>query len=238
MYSTTRQLDFRPESPSRPANWRLQLAELLAAGRMPPYLAPFVDAAVRAAAASLTGKKAHQAVGAALAIASDAPLHAAEIQGRVIAGQSNAEIADAMQCHPITLAKYLGLFFDVRPLLNDRGRIRSIAAGGIDILTPTPENMIRWAGYCYDGATVGLVAEYFRCGFDDGRRIVGTPELDAKRCQEFRWVRLWLSLIDPVKDPGAVVGRGNAYRKKASHKRRRTAAGKRLPVRSGGRRSH
>jgi len=163
---------------------------------MPPYLAQFIDSAVRTAAASLTGKKAHQAVGAALAIASDAPLHAAEIQGRVIAGQSNAEIADAMQCHPVTLAKYIALHFDIQPLLNHRSRLRSIAAGGIDTLTPTPEDMIRWAGYCYDGATVGLVAEYFRYGFDDGRQFVVTPDFDAERCQEFRWVRKWLSL-DP-----------------------------------------
>jgi len=162
---------------------------------MPPDLAPLVDPDVRAVAAIFSGNGTDQAVGAALAIASDAPWDAVEIQGRVIAGQTNAEIADVMHCHPVTLAKYIALHFDIQPLLNHRSRLRSIAAGGIDTLTPTPEDMIRWAGYCYDGATVGLVAEYFRYGFDDGRQFVVTPDFDAERCQEFRWVRNWLSLV-------------------------------------------
>lgn len=78
MYWTTPQLDFRPESPSRRANWRFQLAELLTPGQLLPYLAHLADATVRAAAAASTGNTADQTITGALAFANGPTLDVAE----------------------------------------------------------------------------------------------------------------------------------------------------------------
>jgi hypothetical protein len=227
MNSTAPHADFRSDASFRPRDWRFQLSELLAAGPLPPHLAHFADATVRAAAAASTGNTADNAITAAQAIANGSPLDAAEVEGRVISGQTDAEIGVAIKLPTETVAAYVALFFDVRHLLDCRSRLRSIAAGGIDTFTPTRQDTIRWAGFRFGGMRVGLVADYYRLGFDDGRRITGTAGLEAAECKDFRWVRNWLSAVGPIKNPAAVLYRSLAYRKKDLHERRRAAAGRR-----------
>jgi hypothetical protein len=144
----------------------------------------------------------------------------------VIGGQTDAEIAAAINLPAETVAAYVALFFDIRGVLNRRGSLRSIAVGGIDSRTPIPEEAIRWAGFKFGGPMAGKVAEYFRRGFGDGRRITGSPGLDVGACKEFRFIRTWLSAIDPDKDAAVVIFRWLASQKKDLHKRRLEAAGK------------
>jgi hypothetical protein len=226
MYSTAPHEDFRPESPFRPRNWRFQLSELLAAGQLPPYLARYADATVHAAAAARSGKPADDAVIGALALANGPSLQVAELEGRVIARQTDSEIADAMKLPVKTIGAFVALYFD-RHLLDCPSRLRSIAAGGIHTFTPTKEDTIRWAGFVQGEWLVGKVAEFYRRGFDDGRRITGTAGLDAETCKDFRSVRNWLTAIGPIKNQAALIYRMLAYRKKDLYERRRAAAGKR-----------
>jgi len=221
MYSTTPHEDFRPNS-FRPGNWRLQMAEELAAGPLPPYVAPLADDIVRAASASLAGNSADEAISTALAIADGQPLAAAEIEGRVISGQTDAEIADAMNLPAETVAAYVALCFDIRHLINCREMLQSIAAGGIATSRATQPDKIRWAGFCRGEWLVGKVAKYFRLGFD-GRRITATAGLDAETIKDFRVVRKWLKAIGPIKDPIAVLYRMMCYRKREVEECRRVA---------------
>jgi hypothetical protein len=223
--STAPFVDFRPESPFRPLDWRYRLARDLAAGTLEPYLTRFADNTVRAAASALNGEQHDAAATGALALMNGPPLDVAELEARVIGGQTDAEIGAAMNLPAATVTASIDIFFDVRGLLTCRSRLRAIAAGGIDSRAPTPEEAIRWAGFRFDGPWAGKVAEYFRRGFGDGRRITGTPGLDADACKQFRSIRNWLSSLDPDKDPAVVIFRWLAFQKKDLHERRRQAAG-------------
>src|SRR5262245_54563064 len=163
--------DYRPGSSFRPLDWRYRLGRQLADGPLPPHLEPFVDDITRAVAATLVGDQIDPAVAAALVLANGPSLDTAEIEGRVIGGQTDAEIADAMKLAVEAVAAYVAVFFDVRHLLKHRGALRAIAVGKIDCQVPTPQEAIRWAGFVFNGPLVGLVADYFRHGFADGRRI-------------------------------------------------------------------
>jgi len=225
MTSTTPPEGLRPDS-FQPGNWRLQLAEDLAEGPLPPYLAPLADDTVHAAAAALVDNSADGPVSAAVALANGSSLDGAEIEGRVIAGQTDAEIAAAIKFPAETVAAYVALCFDIRYLLSNRSLLRSIAAGGIATLAPTQADMIRWAGFCRGEQFVGRVAEYFRLGLGDGRRITPNSARDPEACKEFRVVRRWLSTIRPISDPAAIVCRIMACRKKEFHELRRAGEGK------------
>src|SRR5204862_3100927 len=87
--------DYRPPSPFRAPDWRSCLAARLMAGPLPPHLDRQVDALVRAAAAALAGEPADPALLAALDLWAGPPLAAAEVEGRAVGGQSDAQIAAA-----------------------------------------------------------------------------------------------------------------------------------------------
>lgn len=224
MSSTLPQVDFPAETPLLPVEWRLRINERLAGGLPSPYAQPFVDQIVGMVVAHATRRHGDQAVAAAVAIANDRPLDAAEIEGRVLAGESDAEVGQAINLPPETVAAYVAVFFDVRHLLDSRDRLWSIAAGEMRTRPPVPKEAIRFAGFKFDGPTVGLVADYFRRGLDDGRRITGTPGLSSNDCRDLRAVRSWLGKIGPMTDQ-AVLYRGIAHRKKTEHEGRRSAAG-------------
>jgi hypothetical protein len=165
------------------------LGQQLAAGPLPRHLQQFADDTVRAIAAALTGDPTDQAIVAALALADGSRLDIAEIEGRLIGGQTEAEIADALRLPVETVTAYIAVFFDLWQLLKYRGALRAIAIGQIGPQTPTPVQAILWAGFHFDGPLAGLVADYFRRGFGDGRRITGIPDLDAETCATMRSVR-------------------------------------------------
>jgi len=216
--------DYRPDSPFRLLNWRVRLGQQLAAGPLPPHLEQFVDDTVRAVAAALTGDPTDQAVVAALELADSPSLDAAEVEGRVIGGQTNLEIADAMKLPAETVAVYTAVFFDIRHLLKYRCALRLIAAGQMDGRAPTPEESIRWAGFLFGGSLAGIVADYYRHGFDDGRRITGTPGLDSEGRKDMRAVRKWLRGLGPSRDPVICPMRWVAARKTDLHDREQADA--------------
>lgn len=207
----------------RPLNWRLLLGQQLAAGTLPPHLEQFVDDTVRAVAAALTGEPTDQAVVTALALADSPSLDAAEVEGRVFGGQTDAEVADAMKLPAQTVAAYVAVFFDIRRWLIDRGTLRVILSGLMYGRTPTPEESVRWAGFVSGGPLAGMVADYFRHGFGDGRRITGAPGLDPETRKDMRSVRKWLRGLGPSRDPAISRMRGVTTRKKNRHARRRAA---------------
>jgi hypothetical protein len=210
--------DYRPDSPFRPLNLRVRLGQQLAAGPLPPHLEQFVDDTVRAVAAALAGDLTDQAVVAALALAGSPSLDATEIEGRVIGGQTDSEIADAMKLPAETVAAYVAVFFDIRHWLIDRGTLRLILTGLMYGRTPSPEESVRWAGFLFGGPLAGMVAEYYRHGFGDGRRITGAPGLDSESRKDMRSVRKWLRGLGPSRDP-AVCRMRFAARKKDLHDR-------------------
>jgi hypothetical protein len=222
--TTTWPDDFRPESPFRPLDWRFRLGRQLANGPLPPHLEPYVDNVIRAVAAFLVGDRVDPAVAAALVLANGPSLDTAEIEGRGIGGQTDAEIADAINLTVEAVSAYLSTFFDVRHLLKHRGALRAIAVGQIDRQAPTPEEAVRWAGFVFDGSLVGVVADYFRRGFADGRRITGTPGMDAEACRTIPSVRRWLGTLGPLRAPDVCLMRWAAVMKKDLHERSLAAA--------------
>jgi hypothetical protein len=215
--------DCRDDSLFRPLNWRVRLGQVLAARPVPPPLQHFVDDTVRAVAAALTGDPTDQAVVAALALADSPSMDATEIEGRVFGGQTDAEVADAMKLPAETVAAYVAVFFDIRHWLIYRGMLRLILAGLIYGRRPTPEESVRWAGFAFGGPLAGMVADYFRHGFGDGRKITGTPGLDSETCKDMRSVRKWLRGLGPSRDQAVIRMRGVPTRKKDRHERRRAA---------------
>lgn len=216
--------DFRPDSPYRPLNWRFRLGRQLAAGPLPAHLEQFLDHTVREVAASLAGEPADPAVIAALELAGSPSLDAAEVEGRVIGGQKDSEIADAMTLAEESVSAYVAIFFDIVHLLRYRGVLRTVAIGQIERRPPTPEEAICWGGFLFGGPVAGLVADYFRRGFADGRRITGTPGLEAEACKAMRAVRKWLGFLGPPRDLAICRMRWVAAMKKDLHQRRQAAA--------------
>lgn len=224
---TTRCDDFRPGSPFRPLNWRYMLAKQLANGPLPPHLERFVDDTVRAVAAALVSDQADPAVVTAVALADGPPLDIAELEGRVIGGQSDAEIADAMGLSEDVVAAYIAVFFDIWHLVKYPGAFRAIAIGHIDHRPPTPEEAVRRAGFQFDGQMAGLVAAYFRLGFGDGRRITRKPGFDSEACKTTRSIRNWLCCLGPPKDPIVTMQRWAAVRNRELRNSRPNPSGAR-----------
>jgi len=200
------------------------LGRQVSAGPPPPYLEHFVDDIVREVAAALVGEPADPAVIAALALADNPSLDVAEVQGRVIGGQDDAEVAAATKLAAETESAYLGVLFDIMHLLMHPGALPAIAVGQIDRQAPTPAEAVRWAGFVFGGPTAGLVADYFRGGFGDGRRITGTPGLESEACKDMRAVRKWLGVLGPPTDLAICRMRWLGVMKKELHERRQAAA--------------
>ena len=190
--------DCSPESPFRLPVWRWLLAAEIAAGRKSPRRS-WVDPWVRAAARVQAGSEArrprrdarYRVVEKACAFKTEADSRAViAVQARLLAGQSDDDVAAALAMEPGTIAAYRHVFFDVL----DQGRVKPGMAmlsigesihAGLDQGDVAP--IVKWVGYCM--GEVALDPFLYWLGWPGGSAESEiTPEM--RRRLEWRFERL------------------------------------------------
>lgn len=205
-----RLVDLLPNSPFRPADWRWRLAEhLRATGRRRVPQPWHRDVSVRrirqfqaalgrcrSDAAHLRLARREPALYAAWQIwsAGSTPI-TSELRARILAGQTDAEIAGLLGVTPAAVAEYEAMFFDVRSRLSAPSYVVHVVLGGrmnAEIEPGDVDALWGSVGYFHGPAMLNAVV----AGCDSAYR----PERFEQLAEFFRtdaqatlWRRIWLA---------------------------------------------
>jgi hypothetical protein len=141
-------VDIKPDNPLRPVDWRWHLAGFLADGAISRDLIrrhdPWLERAVRFGAThGADGELAadlDDPISGALRLHRGDPVAKLEVEARLLAGQSIAEVADRCGLDPETVEAYEALFFDVADHLGRESYILHQAIGP-RLQDPAPEDL-------------------------------------------------------------------------------------------------